>query len=301
MYDFTFVTYSALPDLDPDDALVRRELEARGMRVRPAIWNDANVDWSVSGVCVVRSTWDYHEFTEQFVQWMHEVNAVTTLLNPLDLMIWNCRKTYLRDLQAKGVAIVPTEFVDKTERKESLTELLQRRQWQNAIIKPMVGLATFGVRKVSLGSSEVAADEAHMESLLERGTVLVQEYMPAVKTTGEKALSFVNGKFSHCVRKSAFQKLAVAGKAGEELAEAADDELKAALKVLETLPVVPAYARVDLVRDPQGTPVLMELELIEPSLFVGMDPKAPSRFAEALCEYKQTVLVPHSTPVSVGV
>ncbi|MBY0546410.1 MAG: hypothetical protein K2W95_03915 [Candidatus Obscuribacterales bacterium] len=300
MYDFTFVTYSELPNLDPDDVLVRNELEKRGMRVRAAIWNDAGVDWSVSGICVVRSTWDYHVQPELFVQWMCRVNALTNLLNPLDLMVWNCRKTYLRDLRDKGVSIVPTEFVDKGESPESLVAILERRGWSEAIVKPMIGLATFGVRKVSLHSSE-AEDQEHFENLLRKGTVLVQEYMPAVKTSGEKAFAFVNGQFSHCVRKSAFQKLAVAGKAGEEPAVAAEDELSTARKILATLNTVPAYARVDLVRDPQGAPVLMELELIEPSLFVAMDSKAPAFFAEALCDIRTKLIAPAATLQAVTV
>lgn len=301
MYDFTFVTYSELPNLDPDDVLVRKELEKRGMRVQAAIWNDEDVDWSKSGICVVRSTWDYHLQPEKFVQWMCRVNALTTLLNPLELMVWNCRKTYLRDLQSKGVSIVPTEFADKVEHPESLAAMLERRGWPEAIVKPMVGLATFGVRKVSLHSSEAAADQAHFENLLSKGTVLVQQYMPAVKTSGEKALSFVNGQFSHCVRKSAFQKLAVAGKAGEEPAIAAEDELAAARKILATLNTVPAYARVDLVRDPAGVPALMELELIEPSLFVSMDSKAPAFFAEALCDIRTKLMAPAPTLQTVSV
>lgn len=300
MYDFTFVTYSELPNLDPDDVLVRKELEKRGMRVRAAIWNDADVDWSISGICVVRSTWDYHVQPEKFVQWMCRVNALTTLLNPLDLMVWNCRKTYLRDLQSKGVAIVPTEFVDKGERP-ALAAILERRGWAEAIVKPMVGLATFGVRKVVLHSFEADADQAHFENLLSKGTVLVQEYMPAVKTSGEKALSFMNGQFSHCVRKSAFQKLAVAGKAGEEPAIAAEDELEAARKILATLNTVPAYARVDLVRDSAGVPALMELELIEPSLFVAMDSKAPVFFAEALCDIRTKLMASAPTLQTVSV
>lgn len=293
MYDFTLVTYDALPELDPDDRLLYDALTDRGHRVRIAIWNEPVVDWSLSGICVVRSTWDYHLDPAAFIAWLHKVNAVTTLVNPLDLMVWNSHKTYLRDLQTAGVTIVPTVFLDRDATapgSTSVDTILEANGWTEGIIKPSIGLATSGVRRVARGEGVCqggdSGADSHLNGLLNRGTVLVQEFMPAVFGRGERSLSFVNGEFTHCVKKAAFQKLAKAGHAGEEFAVAEPDELQAAKFILSTLKCTPLYARVDLVRNTDDVPALMELELIEPSLFMSFFPECAERFANALCQVR---------------
>lgn len=291
MFDFTLVTYLGLPNLDPDDELVRLALVSRGHSVQVAVWNDPRVDWSQSGICVVRSTWDYHENLDAFVKWMTRVDQVTTLVNPLEMMLWNTRKTYLRELQSKGVRIVPTVFLDAEKNRPSVHSVLQERGWSEGIVKPSVGLATFGVRKIACHSPAPDLDEAHVNALLRNGPVLVQQFMDAVHSSGEKSLSFVRGRFTHCIKKTPFQKLAIAGHAGEQLGTVTSDELSLAHQALSTLNTVPLYARVDVIRDNENQPALMELELIEPSLFLSMNPAAATDFADALCEFQEQRLV----------
>lgn len=286
MYDFTLITYQELIDLDPDDDLLRQELVSRGKRVQVAVWNDSGIDWSKSGVCVVRSTWDYHQSLDQFLAWMEKVDKTTSLVNPLSIMKWNCRKTYLRDLSDRGIPIAPTIFVEPEAHAKSgdrLIGILEEQGWKDAVVKPSIGLATSGVRRVSLASRTAAEDESHFRKLLCKGTVLVQEFMPTVYSIGERNLIFLGGTFSHAIRKSPFQKLAIARHAGEEPAVATEKDLTVADQILRALPIVPSYARIDLLEDDHGTVRLMELELIEPSLFLSMHAPAARRFADILC------------------
>jgi hypothetical protein len=119
----------------------------------------------------------------------------------------------------------------------------------------------------------------HLQKLLEHGAVMVQPFIQSVQTSGERALVFLGGEYSHCVSKTPFQKLDVVGKTGEQLAQATAKEVQFAQLVLSRLPEVPLYARVDLV-DLDGQPCLMELELIEPSLYFSFAPASADRLAE---------------------
>jgi hypothetical protein len=275
--DFSFITYSDLPELDPDDQVIVRALRARGFRTQALIWNDSTVDWARAGTCVVRSTWDYHKNVQDFVLWVKEVAAQTTLFNAPSLMLWNINKRYLLDLEKLGISIVPT-VVGSAECIPDLKSVCAQRGWETLIIKPAIGLATHGVRK--FGAAQVDLAKEHLTSLLCDGDVLVQPYLRNVETTGEKSLVFIGGQFSHAVRKMPFQALAVAGGAGERLVDVTALEIEFGSKVLSVLDEKPLYARVDIVCD--NEPLLLELELIEPSLFLLMKPSAAERFADEL-------------------
>jgi glutathione synthase/RimK-type ligase-like ATP-grasp enzyme len=277
MTDFTFVTYHGLPDLDPDDALAANELRARGFSVAVAVWNDTRVRWDRAGICVLRSTWDYHLDVDAFVSWATSVAAVTMLVNPLPLIRWNVRKTYLTELEQRGIPTVPTHWLPQGTRVD-LRRLLAESGWPAAVVKPVVGLATYGVEVVD-GSE---AGQLHLNRLLGRGDAMVQPYVSSVRDRGERALVFLDGSFSHAVRKTAFQVLAPAGLAGETPCEATCQEIDLAKRALSVVPGSPLYARVDLVADDAARPLVLEMELVEPSLFLGMHGPAAARFAQAL-------------------
>jgi hypothetical protein len=133
-----------------------------------------------------------------------------------------------------------------------------------------------------IGRNEIAAGSAHLQSLLADGDALVQPYIPNVESTGERSLVFIGGKFCHAVRKMPFQSLAVAGEAGETLADASARDIEYGTAVLTALGEETLYARVDIVHDDAGEPLLLELELIEPSLFLSMNPPAADLFVEEL-------------------
>ena len=277
----SLITYKGLAKLDPDDQLLKAALERRGCKVQGLVWDDEEVDWEKAGVCVLRSTWDYHCNYDKFCSWLFRLSQHTSVINPADLVLWNSKKTYLRDLAAAGLPVIPTVFIDSGNRS-SLEKLLVERGWTEAVIKPVVGLATAGVKRIDSSKTGIEQGEAQISKLLELGEVMLQEYLPSVEGYGERALSFIDGQYSHCVRKSAFQQLAVAGRAGETAVEASDLEIDIAERIISHLDEPPLYARVDLVTDKNNDPLLMELELVEPSLFLQTKPEAAEFFAEAL-------------------
>ncbi len=277
----SLITYGDLPDLDPDDLLLAKALEKRGCKVQGVVWNDANVDWSQAGICVIRSTWDYHRHYKQFLSWVEQVASVTDLFNSADLIKWNSKKTYLRELSEAGIPIIPTEFITHKERTP-LEEIVRKNGWSRAIIKPTVGLATSGVKRIDCTDDGVRDGELHIDSLLHSGEVMVQEFYESVEGYGERALSYIDGVYSHCIRKAPFQRLAAAGLAGERAVDANEKEIELANKTLGFLKVIPLYARVDLACDSDNNPRIMEFELVEPSLFLQTKPDSAEVFADAV-------------------
>jgi glutathione synthase/RimK-type ligase-like ATP-grasp enzyme len=278
MPDFTFVTYSDLPELDPDDRLALTEIERRGATVSAQVWSDATVDWSSAGTVVIRSTWDYHLHHDAFLAWVDRVANVTSIWNPPSLVRRNSVKSYLKDLDRRGVPVVPTAWIAQGDSCD-LRRLIRDRGWEKVVVKPVVGLATAGVRMFGPNDSD---GQAHLDTLVARGGAMVQPFVPAVATYGERALVYIGGAYSHAASKVAFQPLAVAGEAGEKPATASPAERAVADLAIATLDSPWLYARVDLVPDEAGRPIIMEFELVEPSLFLSLDAHAPRRFADAL-------------------
>jgi len=278
MADFTFVTYAGLPGLDPDDRLAVVELTRRGASVAAQVWSDPAVDWADAGIVVIRSTWDYYLHHQSFLSWVDRVAAVTQIWNPSALVRRNSIKTYLQDLERSGVPVVPTIWIERGVPCD-LRRLMRERRWERAVVKPVVGLATAGVRMVEPGDDDA---QAHLDALLVTGGAMVQPFMPSVSSYGERALVHIGGAYSHAARKIAFQPLANAGDAGEVPVVASPEERSLAERAIATLAEPWLYARVDVVPDEAGMPVVLELELIEPTLFLSLDAGAPKRFADAL-------------------
>jgi glutathione synthase/RimK-type ligase-like ATP-grasp enzyme len=261
----SLITYSGLAQLDPDDRYLQKALESRNVTVKAQVWDDDSVDWTAAGTCVVRSTWDYHKKFDKFCRWLQYLGTVAKVFNDPVLMQWNARKTYLKELSEAGLPVIPTKFVSKQFRPR-ISATLRETGWKEAVLKPTVGLATSGVKKIDQSRASLDASE----------------FLPSVHYYGERALIFIDGQYSHCVRKSAFQALTVAGEAGETAVLASEEEINVAASIIAHLSSVPLYARVDLVRDNEDKPLLLELELIEPSLFLGTKPEAADAMAEAL-------------------
>ena len=278
MPDFTFVTYADLPDLDPDDRLAVVEVERRGASVGAQVWSDDDVDWASAGTVVIRSTWDYHLHHDAFLKWVDRVAEVTSIWNPPSLVRRNSVKTYLKDLEQRGVPVVPTAWIDRGESCD-LRRLMRDRGWEQAVVKPIVGLATEGVRRAVRADDDA---QTHLDALVARGGAMVQPFMPSVTSYGERALVHIGGAYSHAASKVAFQPLANAGDAGEKPVVASRAEREAAELAIATLDSPWLYARVDVVPDESGRPLVMEFELVEPTLFLSLDDRAPRRFADAL-------------------
>lgn len=284
MIDCTFVTYRELPDLDPDDRLAADALRALGLRVAASVWSDPEVDWTLSCACVLRSTWDYPLRVSEFLGWIDDVSKRTSLWNPADVVRWNSHKFYLRELEARGVPIVPTAWVSRSSALD-LSSLMGERNWKQSVVKPSYGAGTVGVRHVGSSRQAIADRQAHATGLLAEQDVLVQPYLNSVREYPERALVFIDGAYSHAVSKTPFQALLPAGEAGEEPVAATGEEIETATKAMAAVPGRQLYGRVDLVRDDAGAPVVIELELIEPSLFLGTYPPAAIAFAHAIARF----------------
>jgi hypothetical protein len=245
-----------------------------------AAWNGTAEDWEAPVPTVVRSTWDYHHELEAFLAWIERAARAAPLWNPPAVLRWNAHKFYLRELEGSGFPIVPTAFLARGARAR-LADLMSERGWSDAVVKPAVSSSSFRtLRARTPVPGELARGEAHLAKLLEERDVLVQRYAPAVETSGERALVWIDGELTHCVRKSP-RFTGQDERVSEALAPDAD-ERALALGMLERFRGELLYARIDLVRDERGAPRLMELELIEPSLFLVQHPPALERLVGAL-------------------
>lgn len=276
-------TCSAFPAGDDDADLLVGALAEAGVEARWAAWTDPSVDWS-QGLVVLRSTWDYTHAHARFLDW---VRAVPRLANPADVVAWNSDKTYLAELAAAGVPVVPTAIARPGADLPAAAG--------EVVVKPSVGAGSRGVGRFTPDRFREAQE--HAAELHAAGrTVLVQPYLAGVDHSGEAALVYFDGRFSHAITKGAMIPAgaahAVHGDAlfveeNIEPRDPSDAELAAGEAALayvrERFGADQLYARVDLLPAPDG-PVVVELELVEPSLFLqdAPDGQAAARFAAAI-------------------
>jgi glutathione synthase/RimK-type ligase-like ATP-grasp enzyme len=277
-----FVTYSHLPSLSDDDLLAVEELRRRGAEVEPAVWDDPSVGWSRYGRVVIRSCWDYHKRLEEFLGWLDRMEREEIpLWNPARVVRGNVDKAYLTRLAAAGLPVVPTVQLERGGAAD-LVGVLDERGWSEVVIKPSVSASAFRTRRI--GRGEASAAQGELDELLASSGVLIQPFMTEIQSGGEWSLIFLGGDFSHAVLKRPgagdFRVQQELG-GSADLAVPSSSLIEQARAVVRQIPGPWLYARVDGV-ETGGTFTLMELELTEPSLFLGSDPEAPSRFAEAI-------------------
>ncbi|WP_121155410.1 ATP-grasp domain-containing protein [Micromonospora pisi] len=282
------VTCAELPELDPDDRLLVGPLAARGVRIEPVVWDAPGVDWAAYRLVVLRSAWDYASRRDEFVAW---ADTVPRLANPSDLVRWNTDKRYLAELADAGVPTVPTEWVEPgaTWRPPTGGEY---------VIKPAISAGSLDTGRYDLADPALRGLAArHVARLGAAGRLaMVQPYLSAVDTVGETALLFLAGPdglgFSHAIRKGAmltgpdqetvelFRSEKITPRTPSTAERATAERVLAALPGGTTERLL--YARVDLIPGPDGTPVLVELELTEPSLFLAHAPGAADRLADGI-------------------
>jgi len=261
-----------------DDELLAQALRERGCEAVSAAWDDPGVGWGGFDLCLVRSTWDYHDKHREFLDWVRRVEAATVLRNPAGLIAWNIDKTYLRELATAGVPTVPTVWVDRGADAD-LEEALAQQGWDQAVVKPVVDLGARNLHRVRAGESSPA-----LRLTLERSGAMVQRFLPSLEPTGELSLIYVDGEMTHAVRKRAapgdFRVQSIWGGTVERV-EPGAEAVQLGGQALAQLRETPLYARVDLVSGPGGTLCLIELELIEPNLYLTQHPPAAAALAEA--------------------
>ncbi|WP_334141485.1 ATP-grasp domain-containing protein [Rhabdothermincola sp.] len=281
-----FVTAPALPHEDEDRPLIDSGLADRAVRGEWVAWDSATVDWRDYDLVVIRSTWDYHRRLDHFLEWCTRVECDTTLCNPGPAVRWNAHKRYLLDLERCGVPVVPTVLVESGE-ADGLGMILDARGWDDVVIKPAVSAGSFGTTRHRLDDPD---GERALAALTAQGDALVQPFLDGVESRGETSLVIVAGTITHAVSKvpspGEFRVQPQFG-GGERPVEATTAERELATRALEAAssivgPVL--YARVDCVTV-DGEPLLMELELIEPALYLPLGPPAAAvRFVDAVVE-----------------
>lgn len=290
--NLALATYAAHPALQPDDVLLADALRRAGATATPVVWNDPAARWDAYNGIVLRSTWDYFLVPAEFAAWLAErERASVPLLNPPSVVRWNADKRYLRELAARGVGIVPTRFVEPGDGAATLAQILEGEGWDAAVAKPAVSAGSHETWRTSRAAA--AGDQARFAALVADAAVLVQPFVREIEEDGEWSLLFFGGEFSHAVRKRPARGdfrvqvqfggvyTAEAPPAGAR--EAAGRALAEAAAVCGIAPAELAYARVDGCMV-QGAFALMELELIEPSLFFLQHPPAADRGAQAILQ-----------------
>jgi hypothetical protein len=280
------VTCAAFADLDPENQILRAALLARGAVADACVWDDPAVDWGSYDLVVLRSPWDYSERRDQFVAW---ADSVPRLVNPAPVVRWNTDKRHLRSLAERGVPVVPTSWLEPGD----AVALPSHGEF---VVKPAVSAGARDTGRYDAGDpGQLALARELAARLLAAGsTVMVQPYLTGIDTAGETALLFLGGEFSHAIRKGPI----LAGpyaegtpvRPGDTITPRtpSDAEHAVALQALAAARAcVPeaadsAYARVDLVPGPDGSPVVLELELTEPSLFLDHADGSADRLADVL-------------------
>lgn len=271
-------TAAAVPKLDEDGPALVAALAARGCHAEPVVWTDPRVDWGAFDGVTIRSTWDYAPRHAEFLAWTERVAAVTRLLNPPAVVRWNTDKRYLADLAPAPV--VPTTFLAPGEAFAAPAG--------EYVVKPTVsaGSRDTGRYRGADPAARALVDQIHSSGR----TVMVQSYVSGVDTAGETALLYFNGVFSHAIRKGQMLRLEDGIEQGlfrqEQITARTPNAAERAVadQVLAAMPFSAGdlpYARVDLVPGPDG-PLLLELELTEPSVFLTYANGAADRFADAL-------------------
>jgi len=275
------VTSSKFPELTADDRLLLAPLAEHGIQGEATVWDDSALDWLAYDAIVLRSTWDYHLKPGKFLRWVDSLaGARAPLWNPPTLIGWNANKAYLRDLDARGVAIVPTFWPEAGERA-TLRERLQTLDWRKAVVKPRISATAYRTELVAVEDANSA--QPLLDELLAGPGVMVQKFMDSIVDEGEWSLMFFDGVFSHAVLKTpASGDFRVQSDFGgsDRLADPPAHVLQSVNQIIQSVEPT-LYARVDGVVESNQF-LLMELELIEPALFLSSHPAALARFAEAI-------------------
>ncbi|MCU0704766.1 MAG: hypothetical protein MUF18_12380 [Fimbriiglobus sp.] len=271
-----------------DDGLLQSALARRGLTSVRVDWADASVDWSAFGCAVFRTTWDYFERFGEFTAWLKRLERQTRVCNPIATIRWNMDKHYLADLDARGVPVVPSRFLERGS-TEKLADVLNETGWGEAVVKPCVSGAarhTYRVNRRTAGELQ-----PRLSSLLAEEAMMVQPFQADIAAGGEVSLMVFGGRVSHAICKRVkagdFRVQDDHGGTVHEHTPTAE-QIAFAERAVAAVAPVPVYGRVDVVRDNLGQLAVMELELIEPELWLRMHPPAAEVFADAVAAFLST-------------
>ncbi len=285
-----FLSTDDLEDYFVWDNLLIQPFSQHGVHVDVISWHATDIDWSQYDAVIVRSTWDYQEHADAFIDKLIEITKHdTVLINPLSLMQWNISKRYLQILQTQGITIIPSVFFDSVAISDIYAQFAYF-DTQEIIIKPLISANSDNTFR--LDHTNLMAQAGPLSNIFSTTPCVIQPFLDSVINEGEYSLFYFNGEYSHTIRKVPKSgDFRVQEEHGGELITVIPDErqLSAAAKVLAALPEKSLYARVDLIRNPRAQKddiwQLMEVELIEPSLYFNMDEASPERFVQATLNY----------------
>ncbi|MFN8150836.1 MAG: hypothetical protein U0R24_06880 [Solirubrobacterales bacterium] len=271
------VTCERPRERDEDAEFLVPALKRKGVTVEKPAWTDPRIDWSSYDLVKLSSPWDYHERVDDFRRWLRAVDSATRLQNDLGVVEWNLDKRYLRELDAGGVETIPTVWSEPGGEDAAAAEL-DRLGWAQVVIKPVIDLGAMNLVRVP------AAMAAGMLERFDR-PVMAQPYLESIESEGELSLVFVEGELKHSLRKvparGDFRIQPLYG--GTHVPyEPTAAEITAAERAVAVAPGDPLYARVDIVAGEGGRPLVIELELIEPSLYLDVAPPTALALAEAM-------------------
>jgi glutathione synthase/RimK-type ligase-like ATP-grasp enzyme len=270
------------PTVENEDDTLLKFLQFKGLKIEKVIWNDPAVDWGNYDLAILKSPWDYFDLIEDFYVWLAKLKSKNVkLLNPNDIVKWNADKHYLLDIEKAGLKVTPSVFFTKGD-KVSLSDYFTQLQTQKLIIKPAVSGGSKNTFKVTPANADEISEK--INSLLKTEDFIVQPFLTEIEENGEWSFIFFGGKFSHALLKKA--------KAGDfrvqhsfggtiHRQQPAQHLLASATKYVDQFAKGCLYARVDgAIVDNEF--MLVELELIEPFLFLDTEEKALENYYQAL-------------------
>jgi len=279
MKSIAIITYKDAPNLSPSDAVLVKIFERENINSTPILW-DSDTDWSQFESLIIRSCWDYHTRVAEFRNWclMLKVKQIT-VWNPIDIVLWNHEKTYLKDLEVKGAKIIPTRWYEKGSLID-LKNIFKETGFEKIIIKPTIGASAHGVLLMDRNNAENMQAEVNLA--LENSGIMIQPFIKEVQTGGEISLMFAGKEYTHAIVKFPKPGHHVGiYDATVRLIEPDAAIIKEAKRIVEMIDAPILYARVDGMITAGGF-ILNELELIEPYLFFDLYPKGAEKFVEAL-------------------
>lgn len=281
-----FLTMDNLDEFEVYDELLLEPMANLGWSVEMVSWRSPKVDWNRFEVVIIRSPWDYQQDVDRFIEVLKDIDESSARLeNPLPLILWNIDKTYLRELETDGILIVPTLWGEQLSDR-NLEDAFQKFKVDELIIKPTVSANADNTFRVPVGMNKVL--KKNILKVFEERPYMIQPFMQAIVDEGEFSLFYFGGEYSHTILKTpGTGDFRVQEEHGGSLHSVEPEKqlLYRARQVMDLLKPQPLYARADYVRTPDNDFALMELELIEPSLYFNMDKESPHRFARIFDEW----------------
>lgn len=281
-----FLSMDSLDGYECYDHLLFEPLADWGWSAEEVSWRDKQVDWNQFDVVVIRSPWDYQQDPEAFFDVLKEIDRSSAVLeNNLDLVEWNIDKTYLRELEEQGIEIVPSLWrnnFDQREWNDFFTDLSAKE----IIIKPTISAGAKNTFRIFKGNGKQNIEQ--LSSTFSNRSFIIQPFMPNIVREGEFSIFYFDDTYSHTILKTPKKDdFRVQEEHGGRLKKIEPEEQLLAIgdQILELIEPDPLYTRIDLVRTDSNTFALMELELIEPSLYFNMDPESPERFARVFDQW----------------